>query len=372
VVAEREGALEGVGMKRDFWKKRKVLLTGHTGFKGSWLTLWLQDLGAEVTGYALPPPTEPSLFGVARVAERMESIVGDVRDLESLERALSDRRPEIVIHMAAQALVRYSYDHPVETFDTNIMGTVNVLEAVRRCGHVRVLVNITSDKCYENQEWVWGYRENERMGGHDPYSSSKGCAELVTEAYRRSYFSSTGNERVAVATARAGNVIGGGDWAMDRLVPDIMKALMENKAPIIRFPHAIRPWQHVLEPLCGYLTLAEKLWEEPQRHCGAWNFGPSDDEARPVSWLAESLTQRWGDGATWKDDQKENPHEANYLKLDSSKARMLLRWKPRLDLSESLAWVVAWYRAYLGGEDMRRVSQLQIADYEELCGGLRA
>jgi CDP-glucose 4,6-dehydratase len=356
-----------VGVNRDFWNNRKVLLTGHTGFKGSWLALWLQSMGAEVVGYALPPPTEPSLFEVARVGEGMESIVGDIRDLENLDRLLSDKKPEVVIHMAAQALVRFSYDHPVETFDTNIMGTVHVLEAVRRCGHVQVLIVITSDKCYENREWLWGYRETERMGGHDPYSSSKGCAELVTEAYRRSYFSSTGNERVAVATARAGNVIGGGDWAMDRLVPDIMKALIGKEDPTIRFPGAIRPWQHVLEPLCGYLTLAEKLRADPERFGGAWNFGPSDDEARPVSWVAENLTQLWGDGATWRTDQKDHPHEANYLKLDSSKARMRLEWMPRLVLARSLAWVVDWYRAYGRGEDMRRITQSQIADYERLC-----
>jgi CDP-glucose 4,6-dehydratase len=351
----------------DFWRKRRVLITGHTGFKGSWLALWLQGMGADVTGYALPPPTEPSLFDVAGVGKGMESVIGDIRDLQRLERALSNTRPEIVIHMAAQALVRLAYDHPVETFDTNIMGTVHVLEAVRRCGQVRVLINITSDKCYENREWVWGYRENEPMGGHDPYSSSKGCAELVTEAYRKSYFSAAGTDRTAVATARAGNVIGGGDWAKDRLVPDIMKALKRREDPIIRFPEAIRPWQHVLEPLCGYLTLAEGLWANPERFSGAWNFGPSDDEAQPVSWVVENLTQLWGDGATWKTDQKENPHEAHYLKLDSSKARTLLNWKPRLDLSESLAWVVAWYRGYAAGEDIRRITQSQIADYEKLC-----
>ncbi len=354
-------------MNRTFWKGKKVLITGHTGFKGGWLAIWLQKLGADVLGYALSPPTEPSLFEVARVADGMTSITGDVRDLEHLKAVVAEHRPEIVIHMAAQALVRYSYRNPVETYATNVMGTVNVLEAVRQTESVRVVVNVTSDKCYENKEWVWGYRENEPMGGHDPYSSSKGCAELVTSAYRNSYFPVADYPRhgVAIASARAGNVIGGGDWAQDRLVPDVVNAFMEGRPVIIRSPRAIRPWQHVLEPLSGYLCLAEQLWERGAELAQGWNFGP-DDDARPVLWIVKYLADLWGEGAGWELDSAEHPHEAHYLKLDCSKAKSLLAWSPRLRLTTALEWTVEWYQGYRRDEDMRCLTEAQIARYEDM------
>lgn len=364
----RQSPLEGLVMDRAFWSGKRVLITGHTGFKGSWLSLWLQRMGAQVIGYALAPPTEPSLFEIAGVADGMTHILGDVRDLERLQAVLAEHRPEVVIHMAAQPLVRYSYQHPVETYATNVMGTVHLLEAVRHTEGVRVVVCVTSDKCYENREWVWGYRENEPMGGHDPYSSSKGCAELVISAYRRSFFPPEEYARhgVAVASVRAGNVIGGGDWAQDRLIPDIMRAFLEGRPVVIRSPGAIRPWQHVLEPLGGYLLLAERLWERGPEFAEAWNFGPNDDDARPVAWIVEYLATRWGEGARWELDSGRHPHEAHYLKLDCSKAKNLLGWFPRLNLATALDWVVEWYRGHQRGEDMRRLTESQIARYEEL------
>ena len=367
-MAERESSVEGLVMDPIFWKGKKVLITGHTGFKGSWLSLWLQNKGANTIGYSLPPPTKPSLFEIANVSDGMISITGDIRDLDHLKSIIAKHKPEIVIHMAAQSLVRHSYDNPIETYSTNVMGTVNVLEAVRCSDVVRVVVNITSDKCYENREWLWGYRENEAMGGHDPYSSSKGCAELVTSAYRRSYFSDDNlpGHGHAVATARAGNVVGGGDWAPDRLIPDIMNAIMENRSVMIRYPNAIRPWQHVLEPLRGYLYLAEKLWHYGSKFAGAWNFGPSDEDARPVSWVADRLTNSWGDGASWESDSIQHPHEATYLKLDCSKAKSLLGWSPKLDLTTNLQWIIEWYRAYLQKKDMRRITESEIFRYEKL------
>ena len=355
-------------MNGRFWHNKKVLITGHTGFKGSWLCLWLQSKAARVTGYSLPSPTEPSMFEVAGVAEGMTSDAGDIRDTEHLQAVVAKHEPEIVIHMAARSLVRYSYNNPVDTFSTNVMGTVNILEAVRRSDSVRVTVVITSDKCYENREWLWGYRENEPMGGHDPYSSSKGCAELVTSAYRRSYFSdnNSSGHGVSLASTRAGNVVGGGDWAPDRLIPDIMNALMEERLPIIRCPNAIRPWQHVLDPLRGYLMLAEKLWHHRREFVGAWNFGPNDEDARPVSWIANYLTDRWGGGARWESDSRPHPHEATYLKLDCSKARSLLGWSPKLNLSTTLEWIAEWYRAYREGKNMRQVVEAEIARYENM------
>jgi CDP-glucose 4,6-dehydratase len=356
------------GMNRTFWRSKKVLITGHTGFKGSWLSLWLQSLRANVVGYALSPPTTPSLFEVARVADGMTSIVGDVRDFEHLRAVVAEHCPEIVIHMAAQPLVRYSYDHPGETYSTNVMGTVNVLEAVRLSETVQVVVTITSDKCYENREWVWGYRENEPMGGHDPYSSSKGCAELVISAYRRSYFPAEEYQRhgVTLASTRAGNVIGGGDWAKDRLIPDIMNAMLENRPVIIRSPNAIRPWQHVLEPLSGYLLLAEKLWVHGPEFAQGWNFGPNDEDVKPVSWIVETLSNMWGEGARWEIDSALHPHEATYLKLDCSKARSLLGWSPKTCLSTTLEWIVEWYQGYQRKEDMRRLTEAQIERYEDM------
>ena len=355
-------------MNRAFWKGKKVLITGHTGFKGSWLSIWLQANGAYVIGFSLPPPTKPSLFETARVAEGMTSINGDIRDLDHIQAVLDEHQPEIVIHMAAQSLVRYSYVNPVETYTTNVIGTANVLEAVRHSDSIRVVVNITSDKCYKNNEWHWGYRENDPMGGHDPYSSSKGCAELVTSAYRSSYFSKTNNltPNVAVATTRAGNVIGGGDWGTDRLIPDIMKAFLKNRPVVIRYPHAIRPWQYVLEPLRGYLILAERLWIDGTKFAEAWNFGPNDEDARPVSWIVDHLTGLWGKGARWELDSAHHPHEATYLKLDCSKARSLLGWVPKLDLCTALKWIVEWYSAYQQDKNMRHVTEAEISRYENM------
>ena len=351
-------------MNTVFWKDKNVLLTGHTGFKGSWLSLWLQSMGANVVGYALAPPSNPSLFDVAQVAQGMVSLHGDIRNLEQMQKAMAQHQPEIVIHMAAQSLVRYSYQNPVETYATNVMGTVNVLEAVRQTSSVKAVVVITSDKCYENREWIWGYRENEAMGGYDPYSNSKGCAELVTAAYRQSFFNMAGH-KVAVASARAGNVIGGGDWAADRLIPDMVRAVSENRPVLIRNPNAIRPWQHVLEPLSGYLLLAQKLYEEGSGFAEGWNFGPSDDDAKPVQWIVERYTQLWGEGASWTLDQAEHPHEAHYLKLDCSKARMRLDWQPKWSLAQALENITLWHKAHLQEKNMREFSLQQIAAYQE-------
>lgn len=361
-------SLESVAMNKAFWRNKKVLVTGHTGFKGSWLALWLQHLGADVVGYALHPPTHPNLFETASVASDMTSLLGDIRDLDHLLAVFAEHRPQIVIHMAAQSLVRRSYRDPVETYSTNVMGTVNVLEATRRSEGVRVVVSITSDKCYENKEWVWGYRENDPLGGHDPYSSSKGCAELVISAYRDSFFQAAEYRihEVALASTRAGNVIGGGDWARDRLIPDIMAALMANQPVSIRTPHAVRPWQHVLEPLHGYLCLAEKLWTNGPEFAQAWNFGPRNEDAKTVQWIVEHVLSLWGEGARWELDLAHYPYESRCLKLDCAKAQSLLGWLPKLHLSPALEWIVEWYRAYQRGENMREVTEAQIARYEDL------
>jgi CDP-glucose 4,6-dehydratase len=357
--------MEGVEVNTAFWKGKRVLLTGHTGFKGSWLSLWLQSMGAQVVGYALAPPTNPSLFEVAEVATSMTSIIGDIRDLEHLRKVFTEQQPEIVIHMAAQPLVRYSYIEPVETYSTNVMGTVNLLEAVRSTKSVKAVVNVTTDKCYENREWAWGYRENEAMGGYDPYSSSKGCAELVTAAYRNSYFHPDKYQThgVAIASGRAGNVIGGGDWADDRLIPDIMRAIIQGKPVNIRRLHAIRPWQHVLEPLSGYLVLAQKLYEEGASYAEGWNFGPNDEDAKPVQWIVEKLTQAWGEGASWVLDVGNHPHEAHYLKLDCSKAKMRLDWHPRWHLQDALGAIVVWHQAHRDGANMHELTLRQIGAY---------
>ena len=352
--------MENMVITPAFWVGRRVFLTGHTGFKGSWLSLWLQELGASVTGFSLSPPTNPSLFQVARVGDGMRSLTGDIRDLEALRTALSSSNPEVIIHMAAQSLVRYSYDNPVETYSTNVLGTVHVLEAARQVPSVRAIVNVTSDKCYENREWVWGYRENESMGGFDPYSSSKGCSELVTSAYRRSFMHQA---RIGLASARAGNVIGGGDWSTDRLIPDILRSIETRKTVLIRSPKSIRPWQHVLEPLRGYLLLAEKLYEGIDNFSDGWNFGPAEEDAKPVEWIVNELTKLWGDGSKWEKDSSEHPHEAGYLRLDCSKAHSLLGWKPRWTLIQALKAIVDWQSAYLGGTDMKSYSIEQIRYY---------
>jgi CDP-glucose 4,6-dehydratase len=354
--------VEGVAVNLAFWRGKKVFFTGHTGFKGSWLCLWLQQLGAEVTGYALAPPTTPSLFEVAHVAQGMKSLIGDIRDGAALAKAMDEATPDIVIHMAAQPLVRRSYFDPVETYSSNVMGTVHLLEAVRQTQSVRAVVNITSDKCYENKEWVWGYRESDPMGGFDPYSSSKGCAELVASAYQNSFFNPLQYDQhgVALASVRAGNVIGGGDWAEDRLIPDILRAIRDGRPVVIRNPQAVRPWQHVLEPLSGYLQLAQKLYENGLAYGGGWNFGPNDEDAQPVQWIVERLTQQWGDGASWQLDQAEQPHESHYLKLDCSKAKMRLDWHPRWNLPVALDEIVTWQRAYLAQQDMWEFTLNQI------------
>jgi CDP-glucose 4,6-dehydratase len=357
-------------MNRSFWKAKRVLLTGHTGFKGSWLSLWLESLGAEVTGYALPPPTEPSMFLLTDAGKRIDSVTGDVRDFDSLKVVVAGKRPEIVIHMAAQSVVRYSYEHPVETYGTNVMGTVHLLEALRETGRPCVVVNVTSDKCYENRNQVWGYRETEPLGGHDPYSNSKACSELVTAAYRQSYFAGEGTapQRIAVATGRAGNVVGGGDWTRDQLIPDLMRAFVAGRPVRIRHPHAIRPWQFVLEALRGYLSLAERLHADGPAFAEAWNFGPYEEDARPVSWIVERISAMWGEGARWETDEGAHPHEADLLKLDIAKARSRLQWSPRLRLEEAIPWIVEWYQAYREGRDLRTVTMAQIERYENLLG----
>jgi CDP-glucose 4,6-dehydratase len=358
--------MEKVVMDPSFWKGKSVFLTGHTGFKGSWLSLWLEAMGARVTGYALAPQTEPNLFSIAEVGRSMKSIIADIQDSGRLCDALTESAASVVIHMAAQSLVRESYSDPAGTYATNVMGTVNLLEAVRAAPVVRAVIVVTSDKCYENRERAVGYREDEPMGGYDPYSSSKGCAELVTAAYRRSFFSggSTGKSTVAVASARAGNVIGGGDWAKDRLVPDTLNAFMAGRRVQIRNPAAIRPWQHVLEPLHGYLTLAERLWRDGTAFAEAWNFGPADEDAKPVSWIVERLARSWGERAGWNFDEMPQPHEAGRLNLDCSKARSRLNWLPQLDLPQALDWIVEWYRACARNDDMRQFTLEQITRYQ--------
>jgi CDP-glucose 4,6-dehydratase len=353
---------------RIFWKGRRVFLTGNTGFKGSWLSIWLNALGAKVTGYALDPPTQPNLFDLAEAGKSVHSVRGDIRDFAGIKDAILDCRPEVVIHMAAQSVVRRGYEDPVETYSSNVMGTVHLFEAVRQLKSPCAVVNVTSDKCYENREWVWGYRENEPMGGRDPYSNSKGCAELVTTAYRESYFpiQSFHNHGVALASARAGNVIGGGDWTSNQLVPDLIRAFLGGQVCLIRSPSSVRPWQFVLEPLRGYLLLAERLTEDPAPFTCGWNFGPAESDAKPVSWIADRLAQLWGEGASWTRDTGLHPHEDQYLKLDASKARAYLDWHPLLPLPEALDWIVQWYRAFQARRDLRRVVLTQIERYQAL------
>jgi CDP-glucose 4,6-dehydratase len=356
-------ALDGT-VDRDFWRGRRVLLTGHTGFKGSWLAIWLRALGARVTGFSSGVPTQPSLYELARAGEGIESIHGDVRDFRALSAAFAEARPEVVIHMAAQSLVRRSFSEPRLTYEVNVMGTVNLLDAARRDGNVRVVVNVTSDKCYENREWEWAYREHEPMGGHDPYSSSKGCSELVTDAFRRSFCA--GGDAPRLASARAGNVIGGGDWAQDRLVPDLMRAALDGRGLRVRNPDAVRPWQHVLNPLCGYLVLAQALWSSEEL-AGGWNFGPADEDARSVGWIARRIAALWPGELSLVEDAASvasAPHEARYLKLDSSRARSRLGWHPRWDLDEGLDATISWYRALGAGEDVSALTGAQIEAYE--------
>lgn len=347
------------GLSAEFWRGKRVFLLGHTGFKGSWLSLYLQFMEAKVYGLALQPPTKPALFNEATVAQGMTSTLGDIRDYKVVLDAMQACQPDIVIHMAAQPLVRYSYQEPVETYATNVMGVVHVLEAARQVGSVKAIVNVTSDKCYENREWVWGYRENEAMGGHDPYSNSKGCAELVSSAYRKSFLADAG---IALATARAGNVIGGGDWALDRLLPDILHAMQERQTVMIRNPQAIRPWQHVLEPLTGYLLLAERLYTHGQSYAEAWNFGPHDEDVQTVQWIVEYMCANW-EGGNWELQPGNHPHEASFLKLDISKARQHLQWTPRWSLKTALQRIIEWHQAWLSKQDMRAFCLNQISRY---------
>jgi len=349
----------------DTFRNRKILITGHTGFKGSWLCLLLHKLGANVYGYSLEPPTTPSLFEEARVGDLVTSYIGDVRDLPYLSSVIAEVQPEFVFHMAAQPLVRDSYKIPVDTFSVNVMGTVNLLESCRNISSIRAIVNVTTDKCYENKEWHWGYRESEPMGGYDPYSNSKACSELVTSSYRNSFFNPTlyDQHHVAVATARAGNVIGGGDWANDRLIPDFFRSITAGEMLKIRSPFAIRPWQHVLEPLTGYLTLAQNLFHQGVKFAEGWNFGPYDVDAKDVEWITKTICEYWGDGASFQIDNNPQPHEANYLKLDCSKAMTLLNWHPRWDIKTTLKSIVDWNKSYVNGEDMRAVTIRQIEEY---------
>lgn len=354
-------------MFNDLYKDKRVLITGHTGFKGSWLSIWLYSLGANIIGYALKPPTTPNLFEICGLEKRVTSTTGDIKNLRTLKDIFEMYQPEIVFHMAAQSLVRRSYREPVETYETNIMGTVNLLEACRHTPSVRVIVNVTSDKCYENREWIWGYRENDPMGGQDPYSSSKGCAELVTAAYAKSYFSPEHNEKrgVSLASVRSGNVIGGGDWAEDRLLPDCIKALLESRPIVIRYPDAVRPWQHVLEPLFGYLLLAQLLYQNGSAYAGAWNFGSEDGSAKPVRWIVEKVVEIWGGKACWEMDQSVHPYEAHTLRLDCSKVKLGLGWFPQWDVETALKNTIGWYQAYRHHEDMFLKTMNQIKDYEE-------
>jgi CDP-glucose 4,6-dehydratase len=350
--------VEGVVTGRDFWPGKRVLVTGHTGFKGSWLALWLHSLGARVHGYALAPASTPSLWKLLGLDSEVKGRIDDVRDLAAVRRAFDEEKPEIVFHLAAQSLVRPSYEDPVGTYATNVMGTVHVLEAAKGSATTRVVINVTSDKCYENRETNQAYVETDAMGGHDPYSSSKGCSELVTSAYRKSFLKNQG-----LASARAGNVIGGGDWAADRLIPDLVRATQRGEAAMIRNPGAIRPWQHVLEPLAGYLALAEKLWSDPVRFAGGWNFGPALADALPVKDVADTFVRTWGKPASWKADGGKHPHEAHYLRLDASKAQNDLGWKPRLGLKDAIAWSADWYRKQAAGAPARELCLAQIAQY---------
>ena len=342
-----------------FWQGKRVFLTGHTGFKGSWLSLWLVSLGANVRGYALPPPTSPSLFNEAKVDSIIDSQIGDIRDQDALQTSMTAFNPDILIHMAAQPLVRYSYDNPIETYEVNVIGTAKVLEAARSCPDLKAIVNITTDKCYENDDRSEGYMENDPMGGYDPYSSSKGCAELVTSSYRRSFLQEQG---VGLASVRAGNVIGGGDWADDRLIPDILRSFERKEPVVVRNPKATRPWQHVLEPLSGYLILAQKLYKNQEKYAEGWNFGPNDDDAKPVDWILDKMIAKWPN-SSWEVDDNSNPHEAGFLKLDISKAKLQLGWQPVWELSNTLERIIAWHKAWLSQEDMQTVSFKEIEEY---------
>ncbi len=344
---------------REFWQGKRVFLTGHTGFKGSWLSMWLALLGANVKGYALNPPTSPSLFNEAKVDSIIDSHIGDIRDQDVLHESMTKFNPDVLIHMAAQPLVRYSYDAPIETYEVNVIGTAKVLEVARSCPNLKAIVNITTDKCYENDERSEGYKESDPMGGYDPYSSSKGCAELVASSYRRSFLQGQG---IGLASVRAGNVIGGGDWADDRLIPDILRSFEKKESVVVRNPKATRPWQHVLEPLSGYLVLAQKLYNNQKEYSEGWNFGPNDDDAKPVDWILNSMMSKWPN-SSWELDGNSNPHEAGFLKLNISKAESRLDWKPTWSLDQTLNHIVSWHRAWLSGEDVQVTSFNEITEF---------
>jgi CDP-glucose 4,6-dehydratase len=346
-------------IEQNFWQGKRVFLTGHTGFKGGWLALWLNSLGAIVKGYALDPPTMPSLFNEAKIDTVIDSQIGDIRDLELFKKSITDFNPDILIHMAAQPLVRYSYAAPVETYETNVMGTVNVLESARACKNLKAIINITTDKCYENDGRSQGYKEDDPMGGYDPYSSSKGCAELVASAYRCSFLQDQG---IGVASVRAGNVIGGGDWADDRLIPDILRSFEKNEPVVIRNPKATRPWQHVLEPLSGYLILAQKLYKNQEEYAEGWNFGPNEQDVKPVDWILDKMISKWP-SSSWELDQNSNLHEAVFLKLDIAKAESKLGWQPVWELSHTLEKIIGWHRAWLNKEDMQAICLAEIEEY---------
>lgn len=356
--------MENLGIRKvdpAFWKGKRVFVTGHTGFKGSWLCIWLNQMEAEVKGYALRPSTNPALFELAGIQELIFNEFGNIQDFDQVKKSMMDFDPHILIHMAAQPLVRLSYKEPVDTYMTNVIGTVNVLEAARFCKNLKSIVSVTTDKCYENKEWIWAYRENEPMGGHDPYSSSKGCAELVTAAYRKSFFFEEGTP--ALASARSGNVIGGGDWATDRLVPDALRAFNNGQTVTIRNPLAIRPWQHVLEPLSGYLILAENLFLNGHKYADAWNFGPDDGDCKNVKWILDQMVNIWGENASWKLDKNPQPHEATFLKLDCSKAKTFLKWEPKWSIKTVLKRIHDWNRVFLTNGDLRKKCIEEINDY---------
>jgi CDP-glucose 4,6-dehydratase len=364
----RRCTLEEVVVNSNFWKNKKVLLTGHTGFKGSWLSIWLKKLGVELIGFSKDIPTEPSLFELAKVSEDMKSIIGDIRDFSVIQKIIQENQPEIIIHMAAQALVRKSYEDPIDTFSTNIMGTVNLLESLKQSKKTRVVINVTSDKCYENKGIKEKFSENSPMGGYDPYSNSKACSELVTSSYRDSFFNPKEYQKhgVSLATCRAGNVIGGGDWSKDRLIPDIMRGILNNEIIKIRNPNAIRPWQHVLDPLNGYLTLAEKMWSAGNKFSEGWNFGPLEEDEKSVIWIAKKLTKQWSNGIKWSIEDNINPHEENSLRLNCIKANSRLGWISKLNLEQGLEWVVEWYKQYKQNNNMKKITEQQIEEFQKL------
>lgn len=355
-------------MNKDFWSKKKILLTGHTGFKGSWLSLWLQKLNSNVIGFSKSIPTNPSLFQLANIEDGMTSIIGDVCDYDKLEEVIKEYKPEIVIHMAAQAILRESHSNPVETYATNVMGTVNLLESIRKAGNVKVILNVTTDKCYEPNESSKGHLETDRLGGYDPYSNSKACSELVTASFRDSFFNPKEYHKhgTSLASCRAGNVIGGGDWGKDRLIPDIMKGILNNEIIKIRNPNSIRPWQYVLDPLNGYLILVEKLWSSGSEFSEGWNFGPEENNEKPVKWIVEKLTKQWSKDIKWDIDNNINLHEENYLRLNCIKANSRLGWMPKLNLEQGLEWIIEWYRQYKKNNNMKDITEQQIEKFQKL------